>query len=86
MSNPLKKLAGQTVIYGLGTILPRFLNFLLTPLLTYIFQKPVDYGVNSEMYAYIAFLNVIFSYGMETAFFNFSNKKDDKDSVFNTQH
>ncbi|MDZ4665228.1 MAG: oligosaccharide flippase family protein [Bacteroidota bacterium] len=84
MSNPLKKLAGQTVIYGLGTILPRFMNFLLTPLLTYIFQKPVDYGVNSEMYAYIAFLNVIFSYGMETAFFNFSTKKEDKESVFNT--
>lgn len=84
MSNPIKKLAGQTVIYGLGTILPRFLNYLLVPLLTYIFQKPVDYGVNSEMYAYIAFLNVIFTYGMETAFFNFSNKKDDKQSVYNT--
>lgn len=84
MSNPIKKLAGQTLIYGLGTILPRFLNYLLVPLLTYIFQKPVDYGVNSEMYAYIAFLNVIFTYGMETAFFNFSSKKDDKQSVYNT--
>ncbi len=84
MSNPLKKLAGQTVIYGLGTILPRFLNFLLTPLLTYIFLKPVDYGVNSKMYSYIAFFNVIFTYGMETAFFNFSTKKEDKDNVFNT--
>lgn len=84
MSNPIKKLAGQTVIYGLGTILPRFLNYLLTPLLTYIFQKPVDYGVNSEMYAYIAFLNVIFTYGMETAFFNFASKRDDKTEVYNT--
>ncbi|MFO0357734.1 MAG: lipopolysaccharide biosynthesis protein [Sphingobacteriaceae bacterium] len=84
MSNPIKKLAGQTVIYGLGTILPRFLNYLLTPLLTYIFQKPVDYGVNSEMYAYIAFLNVVFTYGMETAFFNFSSKREDKDNVFQT--
>ncbi len=84
MSNPLKKLAGQTVIYGLGTILPRFLNFLLTPLLTYIFQKPVEFGVNSEIFAYIAFLNVIFTYGMETAFFNFSTKKEDKESVYNT--
>jgi O-antigen/teichoic acid export membrane protein len=84
VSNPLKKLAGQTVIYGLGTILPRFLNFLLTPLLTYIFQKPVEYGVNSEMFSYIAFMNVVFTYGMETAFFNFSNKTEDKDSVYNT--
>ncbi len=84
MSNPIKKLAGQTVIYGLGTILPRFLNYLLTPLLTYIFQKPVDYGVNSEMYAYIAFLNVIFTYGMETAFFNFASKRENKIEVYNT--
>lgn len=84
MSNPIKKLAGQTVIYGLGTILPRFLNYLLTPLLTYIFQKPVDYGVNSEIYAYIAFLNVIFTYGMETAFFNFSSKRENKEDVYHT--
>jgi O-antigen/teichoic acid export membrane protein len=84
VSNPIKKLAGQTVIYGLGTILPRFLNYLLTPLLTYIFQKPVDYGVNSEIYAYIAFLNVIFTYGMETAFFNFSTKRENKEGVYNT--
>jgi O-antigen/teichoic acid export membrane protein len=84
VSNPIKKLAGQTVIYGLGTILPRFLNYLLTPLLTYIFQKPVDYGINSEMYAYIGFLNVIFTYGMETAFFNFSSKRENKDEIYNT--
>lgn len=84
MSNPLKKLAGQTVIYGLGTILPRFLNFLLTPLLTYIFTRPVEFGVNSELFSYIAFFNVIFTYGMETAFFNFSNKIEDKDRVYNT--
>ncbi len=84
MSNPLKKLAGQTVIYGLGTILPRFLNFLLTPLLTYIFTRPVEFGVNSEIYSYVAFMNVVFTYGMETAFFNFSNKTEDKDKVYNT--
>ncbi len=82
--NPIKKLAGQTLVYGLGTILPRFLNYLLTPLLTYIFQKPVEYGVNSEIYAYIAFLNVIFTYGMETAFFNFSSKHENKMAVYNT--
>ncbi len=68
----------------MGTILPRFINYGLTPLLTYIFRKPVDYGINSELYAYIAFVNVIFTYGMETAFFNFSNKEENKAKVFNT--
>ncbi|MBX3165327.1 MAG: oligosaccharide flippase family protein [Bacteroidetes bacterium] len=83
MSNPLKKLAGQTVIYGLGTILPRFLNYMLTPILTRQFL-PAEYGINSELYAYIAFLNIIFTYGMETTFFNFNAKLDNKQSVYNT--
>ncbi len=80
----LKKLAGQTAIYGLSTILPRFLNYLLTPLLTYIFQKPVDFGINTELYAYISFINIIFTYGMETAFFNFASKAENKNSVYST--
>lgn len=83
MSNPLKKLAGQTVIYGLGTILPRLINYLLTPLLTYIFTA-AEYGINSELYAYISFLNVVFTYGMETTFFNFNSKLENKSSVYNT--
>jgi len=82
--NPLKKLAGQTAIYGLSTILPRFLNYLLTPLLTYIFDKPVDFGVNTEIYAYISFINIIFTYGMETAFFNFASKAENKNTVYST--
>jgi O-antigen/teichoic acid export membrane protein len=80
--NPLKKLASQTAIYGLSTIFPRFLNYLLTPLLTYIFEKPVDFGVNTEIYAYISFMNILFTYGMETAFFNFASKSDEKDRVY----
>lgn len=83
MSNPLKKLAGQTVIYGLGTIVPRLINYFLTPLLTYIFT-PAEYGINSELYAYISFLNVIFTYGMETTFFNFNSRLENKNEVFNT--
>ncbi len=83
MSNPLKKLAGQTVIYGLGTILPRLINYLLTPLLTYIFT-PAEYGINSELYALISFLNVVFTYGMETTFFNFNSKLENKATVYNT--
>lgn len=83
MSNPLKKLAGQTVVYGLGTIVPRLLNYLLTPFLTYGFTA-AQFGINSELYAYIAFLNVIFTYGMETTFFNFTSKHDNKEEVYNT--
>jgi len=83
VSNPLKKLAGQTAIYGLGTILPRFLNYLLTPVLTYAFTK-AEYGINGELYAYISFLNIIFTYGMETTFFNFYSKNENKFEVYNT--
>ena len=83
MASGIKKLAGQTVIYGLGTIVPRFLNYLLTPLLTYCFTA-AEYGINSELYAYISFLNVIFTYGMETTFFNFSSKLENKEEVYNT--
>lgn len=84
MANPLKKLAGQTAIYGLSTILPRFLNYLLVPLFTYKFTNPADFGINTEIYAYISFLNIILTYGMETAFFNFVNKNDNKGTVYST--
>jgi O-antigen/teichoic acid export membrane protein len=83
VSDQLKKLAGQTVIYGLGTILPRFLNYFLTPILTRAFL-PAEYGINSELFAYISFLNIIFTYGMETTFFNFNSKLDNKQEVFST--
>ncbi len=79
----VKSLFGQTAIYGLGAILPRFLNYLLTPLYTYLFTNPADYGINSEIYAYLAFFNVIFTYGMETAYFHFSNKSDNPKKIFN---
>jgi len=83
VSNPLKKLAGQTAIYGLGTILPRFLNYFLTPVLTYAFAA-AEYGINGELFAYISFLNIIFTYGMETTFFNFYTKNENKEEVYNT--
>lgn len=87
MSNPLKKLAGQTMIYGLGTILPRFLNYFLTPILTYAFSAAL-YGINGFLFATISFLNIIFTYGMETTFFNFYSKagpdEERKKQVYNT--
>ncbi|MDD2768987.1 MAG: polysaccharide biosynthesis C-terminal domain-containing protein [Methylococcus sp.] len=82
--NPLKKLAGQTAIYGLSTIIGRLLNYFLVPLYTYQFANPSEFGVITEFYAYTSFLNVILSYGMETALFNFSAKSGDKGGVYST--
>lgn len=71
----LRKLAGQTAIYGISSIAARFLNYLLTPLYTSkgVFP-PAEYGVITALYAWTAFLNVVLTYGMETTFFRFSNK------------
>jgi O-antigen/teichoic acid export membrane protein len=82
--NPLKKLAGQTLVYGMGTIVPRLLNyFLLTPFYTRVFITG-EYGVITELYAYMAFLLVLLTYGMETTFFRFAEKEPDPKKVFST--
>jgi O-antigen/teichoic acid export membrane protein len=80
--NPLKKLASQTAIYGLSSVVGRFLNYLLVPLYTRYFL-PAEYGVVTELYAYVAFLVVMLTYGMETAFFRFS-KKEETTKVYST--
>jgi O-antigen/teichoic acid export membrane protein len=77
----LKQLAGQTAIYGLSSILGRFLNYLLTPLYTYQFLAK-EYGIVTEMYAYVAFLIVLLTFGMETAFFRFTSKEGNEDKTF----
>ncbi len=81
--NPLKKLAGQTAVYGLSGILGRILGYLLVPLYTRIFL-PGEYGTVSVFYAYAAFLTVVLTYGMETAFFRFNENETDKEKVFST--
>ncbi len=68
--------------YGLSSIAARFINYLLTPYLTFKFSE-AQYGEMSIVYAFIPFMNVIFTYGLETGFFRFSNK-DNKQSVYNT--
>ena len=75
MKNPIKALAGQTVIYGLGTILPRLLNYLLTPFYVRVFASS-EYGQISELYAWIALFMAILVFGMETTFFRFSEKEN----------
>jgi O-antigen/teichoic acid export membrane protein len=69
--NPLKKLASQTAIYGVSSIVGRFLNYLLVPIYTRVFD-PYEYGVVSEFYAYTGFLTVLLTFGMETGYFRFS--------------
>ncbi len=71
----LKKLAGQTAIYGLSSILGRFLTFFLTPLHTTVLSKE-DFGINTDIYSLIAFLMVILTFGMETTFFRFYQQKE----------
>ncbi len=75
--NILKKLAGETVLYGLPSILGRSINFLLVLLHTYAFA-PAESGILTELYLYVAFLNIIYTYGMETSYFRFANQFDSK--------
>lgn len=84
--SPLRRLAGQTAIYGLSSIIGRVMNFLLTPLYTRVFLK-AEYGIVTELYAYVAFLIVFLTYGMETAFFRFGSKcktEAERNRIFST--
>lgn len=84
MANPLKKLVSQTAIYGLGSILPRVITYVYSLILTYVFVEPAELSASTEFYAYISFLNILFTYGMETAFFYFSKQNENKQLVFST--
>ena len=79
----LKTLFKQTFIYGLATVLPRMMTFLLVPLYTDILDVGV-YGKVSIIFSWFAIFNVILAYGMETAFFRFFNKEDQKEKVVST--
>lgn len=84
----IKKLAGQTLWYGASSIGARFLNYLLTPLITYLLHNPEgvkDYGDYSLLYAWIAVANIVFTYGFETGYFRFYNKDGtDRKAIFQT--
>ncbi len=78
-----KNLFKQTAIYGLATVIPRMFSFLLVPLYTDLLPKD-EYGKVTIIFAWMIFFNVILAYGMETAFFRFYNKEEDKQSVVET--
>lgn len=80
----LRKLASQTAVYGLSTMVGRFLNFLLVPLYTARLAGASDYGEVSVVFSYASFLAVIFAFGLETGFFNFARQNDKPALVFST--
>ena len=82
----LKSLAKDTAIYGLSSIVGRFLNYLLVPLYTHYMPKASgDYGVSTNIYAYTALILVLLTFGMETTLFRFANDERHKpDTVFST--
>ena len=84
MKHPIKQLFGQTAVYGLGIVLPRLLNYLLlTPFYTRVFER-ATYGIVTELYAYVVFLLVILTYGMETGYFRYASNSEQKEKVYTT--
>ena len=81
----MKILAKETAIYGVSSIVGKFLNWLLVPLYTYVLQQQADYGIVTNLYAWTALLLVILTYGMETGFFRFANKEgENAQTVYST--
>lgn len=76
----IKSLAKDTAIYGLSSIVGRFLNWLLVPLYT-VKLTTGEYGVVTNIYAYVALILIVLTYGMETGFFRFVNREDCKDPM-----
>jgi O-antigen/teichoic acid export membrane protein len=74
LMHPLRQLASETVLYGFSSVVGRVLNYLLVPLYTSILL-PADYGLLTEWYAYAALLQVVYTYGMETAYFRFAQQE-----------
>lgn len=82
--NPLKQLAGQTAIYGLSSIVARIINFFFVPMYTRMLSTG-NYGLASELLAYIALFQVVLTFGLETGFFRFASKDKSKSSlIFST--
>ena len=83
----MKSLAKDTAIYGLSSIIGKFLNYLLVPLYTYVLARTDDYGIVTNLYAWTALLLVLLTYGMETGFFRFANREEyDAKSVYKTAY
>ncbi len=76
MAGGMKRLAGETAIYGISSIVGKFLNWMLVPMYTRVLYNESDFGIVTNLYAWTALLMVLLTYGMETGFFRFINKKE----------
>ncbi|HRQ50905.1 MAG TPA: oligosaccharide flippase family protein, partial [Agriterribacter sp.] len=79
----IKQLAGQTLWYGASSIVPRLLTYILTPYLT-LKLSGADYGDMTLVYAAIPFLNILYTYGLETGFFRFIQHEKHRKDLYNT--
>ncbi|MDO5616321.1 MAG: oligosaccharide flippase family protein [Cruoricaptor ignavus] len=79
----MKKLLSETIIYGIGAILPRVITFLLNPLYIHYIDKEA-FAIFTNLYAWIAYVNIILTFGFETSFFRFSTDDKNRQKVFNT--
>ena len=81
----MKSLAKDTAIYGVSSILGRFLNWCLLPFYSYMLESPKDYGMVTDLYNWTAVMYILLTYGMETGFFRFVNKPEEeaKKRLFN---
>ena len=85
MAQQMRKLAKETAMYGVSSILGKFLNWMMVPLYTYVLASPADYGIVTNLYAWTALLLVMLTYGMETGFLRFANKsKEEAGKVYST--
>ncbi len=87
MKEKIKELSKDTILYGISTIVGRFLNFILVPFYTNVFS-PAENGIFNNVYAYIAFFNVVYIYGMDAAFMKFFSSADQskKKDTFSTPY
>lgn len=79
----MKKLLNETIIYGIGAILPRVITFVLNPLYIHYIDREA-FSVFSSLYSWIALVNVMLTFGFETSFFRFSTEKENEKKAFDT--
>lgn len=81
MAGGMKRLAKETAVYGLSSMIGRFLNWMLVPMYTRVLAGTGEYGIVTNLYGWTALLLVLLTYGMETGFFRFMNKKEEGDPM-----
>lgn len=84
MTGGMKTLAKETLFYGMGSVLPKLLSWFLSLYWAFALPRQSDIGILTNFYAWVALLQVILTYGMETGFFRFANREKDPERVFST--